>query len=248
VEESLRLAYLAAMDIPVWLLRGEEAVALDAESAPGGSAAPRARPPVHAAAGEAAPRLARELLDDRAGAPPAAPVPSAPSARATGRERAARERAGDRLPDFLLVSAGRFLFVDEAGTAVDDRRATELVAAIAFALGGERVAARPLRFDWSALGALGDRAQARDVLVGRLTKLLESATVDELVLMGAGPAAVLLDWDAERFAGRGARVQRIAGLEPGVLVTVSCAQMLEDPVQKRVAWEELLRARSPHGT
>jgi hypothetical protein len=56
----------------------------------------------------------------------------------------------------------------------------------------------------------------------------------------------LLGWDEAHFAGRSPRVQRVAGLEPGVLVTVSCAQMLADPAQKRVAWDELCGALSRH--
>jgi hypothetical protein len=41
-------------------------------------------------------------------------------------------------------------------------------------------------------------------------------------------------------------VQRVPGLEPGVLVTLSCARMLAEPGLKREAWQELSSARARH--
>jgi hypothetical protein len=108
------------------------------------------------------------------------------------------------------------------------------------------VAPRVQRFDLQALGALADRAAARDVLLGRLTKLGESQTLEHVVLLGPRPAALLLGWDEARFAERIARVQRVPGLEPGVLVTLSCAQMLADPGLKGSVWQELCTARARH--
>jgi hypothetical protein len=238
MEEGLRLAYLAAMDIPVWLLRGSEPAPVFAEE----QSLPEEPPPrERTAAVPAAARLARELLG-------ADSTPRGAVTRATPPERpgAAPRPAAEPQPSLLLVEAGRFLFIEATGDAGGDRRAVELIGALALALGGEPVAPRVQRLDLQALGALADRAQARDVLLGRLTKLGESQTFEHVVLLGQRPAAVLLGWDESRFAERIARVQRVPGLEPGVLVTLSCAQMLADTGLKRGVWQELSAARARH--
>lgn len=242
MEEGLRLAYLAAMDIPVWLLRGSEPVALPGEEPAPPAQLPPAREragPAPSGAGPA--RLARELLGEDS-----APRGAVPRAAPPERAGAAARPAAAPQPSLLLVEAGRLLFIEQAGDAGGDRRAVELIGAIALALAGERVAPRVQRFDLQALGALADRAAARDVLLGRLTKLGESQTLEHVVLLGQRPAALLLGWDETRFAERIARVQRVPGLEPGVLVTLSCAQMLADPVLKGAVWQELCAARARH--
>ena len=246
MEEGLRLAYLAAMDIPVWLLRGSEPVPVSGEEQPLPEEQPPAREraaPVAADTGPA--RLARDLLGADS-TPRGAVTRAAPPERAGATPRAAPRPAAEPQPSLLLVEAGRFLFIEATSDAGGDRRAVELIGAIALALGGEPVAPRVQRFDLQALGALADRAQARDVLLGRLTKLGESQTFEHVVLLGQRPAAVLLGWDETRFAGRIARVQRVPGLEPGVLVTLSCAQMLADAGRKREVWQELSAARARH--
>lgn len=246
MEEGLRLAYLAAMDIPVWLLRGSEPAPVSGEEQPLPEAQPSAREraaPVAADTGPA--RLARDLLGADS-TPRGAVMRASPPERAGATPRAASRPAAEPQPSLLLVEAGRFLFIEASSDAGGDRRAVELIGAIALALGGETVAPRVQRFDLQALGALADRAQARDVLLGRLTKLGESQTFEHVVLLGQRPAAVLLGWDETRFAGRIARVQRVPGLEPGVLVTLSCAQMLADAGRKREVWQELSAARARH--
>ena len=245
MDEGLRLAYLAAMDTPVWLPRGPEPVPAAGEETQPGHGLPPREPPraVPAEAGPA--RIARELLGDD-GATRAAATRPGPAERAAPAPRAAARTAAAPAPCLLLVEAGRFLFIEQANEPGADRRAVELIGAIAFALGGEPVAARVQRFDLGALGALADRAGARDVLLGRLARLGESQGFEHVVLLGQRPAALLLGWDETRFAERVARVQRVAGLEPGVLVTCSAAGMLADPASKRDAWQELSAARSRH--
>jgi hypothetical protein len=243
MEEGLRLAYLAAMDIPVWLLRGSEPAPVSGEEQP----LPEEQPPPRerTAPVAVAARLARDLLGADS-TPRGAATRTAPPERAGATPRAAPRPAAEPQPSLLLVEAGRFLFIEASSDAGGDRRAAELIGALALALGGEPVAPRVQRFDLQALGALADRAQARDVLLGRLTKLGESQTFEHVVLLGQRPAAVLLGWDETRFAERIARVQRVPGLEPGVLVTLSCAQMLADAGRKREVWQELSAARARH--
>ncbi len=245
MDEGLRLAYLAAMDTPVWLLRGPEPVPVAGEETPPGAGLPPREPPRPAPTEAAPARIARELLGDdgptRAGA-----TRPGPAERAAAAPPATARTAAAPAPSLLLVEAGRFLFIGQADEAGADRRAVELIGAIAFALGGEPAAPRVQRLDLGALGALADRAGARDVLLGRLTRLGESQGFEHVVLLGQSPAALLLGWDETRFAERVARVQRVAGLEPGVLVTRSAAEMLADPATKRGAWQELSAARSRH--
>ena len=238
MDEGLRLAYLAAMDVPVWLLRGSEP--LPVEEPPEAVAREMRAPPVPVTAPPG--RSALELLGADAApvARAARPAQERPAPRAPARPAAAEA------PSLLLVTAGRLLFIDEALDATADRRATELIGSIALALGGARVAARAQRLDLQALGAAADRAGARDMLLGRLTKLAESESFEHLVLLGQRAAALLLGWDQAHFADRVARVHRVPGLEPGILVTVSCAQMLAEPALKRVAWQELGAARARH--
>lgn len=243
MEESLRLAYLAAMDIPVWLLRGSEVAASAPAPVPEAAPSVQGLPPPAAPAAEApAARFARDLLG--ADEPRGAAAVARATARGKPAARVPERPAADVPPSLLLVSAGRFLFIDQASDAAADRRTVELLGALALALGGERVTPRAQGFDLQALGAAGDRARARDVLLGRLAKLSETESFEHLVLLGPGPAGLLLGWDAARYAGRVPHVHRVPGLEPGVLVTVSSAQMFADPAQKRVAWEELGAARS----
>jgi hypothetical protein len=171
---------------------------------------------------------------------------AAASERAGAPARTAPRVAAPPQPSLLLVEARRYLFIEASSEQGGDRRVVELIGALALALGGEPVAPRVQRLDLQSLGALADRAQARDVLLGRLARLGESQTVEHVVLLGERPAAVLLGWDEARFAGRIARVQRVPGLEPGVLVTLSCAQMLADAGLKRAVWQELCAARARH--
>ena len=219
MEEGLRLAYLAAMDVPVWLLRGSEAVPVFDEEPP-----PAREQAVPVAPDTGPARLARDLLGEDSG-PRAGVTRTATPERTGAPARSAPRVAAQPTPSLLLVEAGRYLFIEASS---------------------EPVVPRAQRFDLQALGALADRAQARDVLLGRLARLGESQTVEHVVLLGERPAAVLLGWDEARFAGRIARVQRVPGLEPGVLVTLSCAQMLAEPELKRTVWQELCAARARH--
>ena len=89
MEESLRLAYLAAMDIPVWLLRAADPLQVEFE--PTHSAPVRAEPletvaPVRA-------HRARDLLGD-----------SAPLRPAASRAAASRERPVAQTPAVALAS------------------------------------------------------------------------------------------------------------------------------------------------
>ncbi|HMV72392.1 MAG TPA: hypothetical protein PKZ77_06745 [Pseudomonadales bacterium] len=244
MDESLRLAYLAAMEIPVWVLRG----AVEAECAEEAEAAPAFVPPVTVSApagfGLAPGRLAQELLgpdsQDR-------PVTGGVAAAARTRGKASSATVAGPIPALLLVMAGRHLFIDEAGDAQRDARVAALAAAIAFALNGERVAASMQRFDPVASGVAPDRAGARDVLLGWLTKLTESMDPGHLILLGPAAAGLLLGWDERAYAQRVPLVQRVVGLQVGALVTLAADSMLGTPELKRDAWRELCAARAAHG-
>lgn len=260
MDEALRLAYLAAMDIPVWVPRGTDGVKAGAQSRaqevePAGFAGAPAPPilpePVTTArAPDAAPgRLARELLGPDPAHGPAV-VRSASAATVAPQVPAGEPLASGvtRVPVLLLVMAGRHLFIDEAGDPGRDARVAALATAIAFALSGERVAASMQRFDPLASGLASDHAGARDLLLGRLAKLTEGADVEHVVLLGAVAAGVLLGWDAHAYAQRVPLAQRVAGLQCGVLVTLAADAMLRDPALKADAWRELCAARAGHGS
>lgn len=254
MNEVLRLAYLEAMGIPVWVPRvpGETAgviaevtlfTGMDAEqSGPRNLAGQHRR-------SSAAGRLADELLGD-GGVPGAAASPvmrrKTPVARRDAAPATAVAAAGSVTPTLLLVTAGRYLFIDEADDPRRDARVGALAAAIAFALDGERSAASMQRFDPVASGIAPDRARARDLLLGLLTKLTETADLEHLVVLGANAATALLGWDGQTYLQRRPQVHAVDGLRIGALVTLAADTLLEDPALKAAVWSELSAARGGH--
>lgn len=246
MDEALRLAYLAAMEIPVWVLRGaaevEVAEAVEAEAEP--AFAPPVTASVPAGFGLAPGRLAQELLGPDG---QHRSVPGAGAATPRVRGKVSPATPAEPVPALLLVVAGRHLFIDQAGDAQRDARVAALAAAIGFALSGERVAASMQRFDPVASGVAPDRAGARDVLLGWLIKLTESMDPEHLILLGPAAAGLLLGWDERTYAQRVPLVQRVVGLQLGALVTLAADSMLGTPELKRDAWRELCAARAAHG-
>jgi hypothetical protein len=247
MDEGLRLAYLAAMDIPVWLLRGsapaeasDEVATAPALTRPEAAAEMAAAPAV-----VAAPAVKRQLASDLLGDLGAR---GSRSNRVETRVQppvrvvAPRPAPTDAVA-LLLFSAGSLLFIDAAATPDSDRRAGELLGAIARALGSAAAAAQAQLFEWPPAGAALGQASPREALIGRIAKLRESAPLQHIVVMGEGPAGLLLGWDAERFAARAAGPQQLPDVRENLIVTLSCAAMLADPLLKRRVWADLAPVR-----
>lgn len=243
MDEALRLAYLAAMEIPVWVLRGatetEELPEFPEKSVDGISTLtqPLGRP------AESAPRrLFDELLGVSA---PQAPAARRAAAGVTSSGEASAARSGSvadgRIPALLLVSAGQYLIITETGDEGRDRRAATLASAMAFALGGEHPAASMLRFDPEGSAMLG-RGAARDMLLGRLARLAESPGYRRVIVLGPVAAHALLGWNEVAYAQRTRTPQRLAGLDADLLVTLAADALLHDPAAKAEAWRELWAA------
>lgn len=232
MEESLRLAYLAAMDIPVWLLRAADPHPVELEPAHP-APAPAPAESLETVAPARAHR-ARDLLGD------SAPVRPAASRAAASRERAvAQAPAVAQACALLLVPTGYTLFIDQAPPQGRERRVLDLLAALAIAIGGEQVAAQSYPFAWPPQGVSYDPAQARDAVCGMLVKLRESTRFDQVIVMGERAAALLLGWDGAQYRAREPRSQRIIGIDVPLLVTHSAAELLENPLLKRVVWSEI---------
>lgn len=253
MNEALRLAYLEAMGIPVWVPRvpGETPAVIAEVTLFTGMDAERAGPrnlPAQQRRSSAAGRLVDELLGD-GGVPGAAASPVMQRKIPAARDAAAATAvvaAGTVVPTLLLVTAGRYLFIDEAGDPRRDARVGALAAAIAFALDGERPAASMQRFDPVASGLAPDRARARDLLLGLLTKLTETTDFAHLIVLGATAATALLGWDGQTYLQRRPQVHAVDGLRIGALVTLAADTLLEDSALKAAAWSELSAARGRH--
>ena len=221
MEENLRLAYLAAMDIPVWLLRGAGEHLTVAEPA---------APAVAIASTRTIARNAMNVLGETK------PVRAAPVVTARAPRAAATDRVAMKLTFF---TAGAFLFVDETVPSSLQRSCADLLGAIAFALGGVRANAELHPFDWPPPGTSVDKAQFRDGVMGRLAKLNQTGEFQRVILMGTEPASLMLDWSASQFGARRAEPQQIAGIAVPVFVTRSSAELLADAKLKREAWRDL---------
>ncbi len=128
------------------------------------------------------------------------------------------------------------LFIDQAPPQGSERRVLELIAALAIAIGGERVAPQPYPFAWPPRGVAYDPAQARDAVLGLMAKLRESTRFEQVIVMGEQAAALLLGWNGEQYRARESRSQRVPGIDAPLLVTHSAA---------RVAGESLAQACEP---
>lgn len=146
----------------------------------------------------------------------------------------------------LLVPAGYTLFIDQAPPQGRRGRGfEELIAALAFAIGGGRVAPQPYPFAWPPRGVAYDRAQARDAVLGLMAKLRESRRFEAGDRDGrAGRRAVArLEWRAVPRA-RVAIAARPPRIDAPLLVTHSAAGLLENPLLKRASWADIQAGRS----
>lgn len=242
MDEALRLAYLAAMEIPVWVLRDMDDPGLTAEAAVEAAAKP---PPAADAARQAVGRQLQELPATPAGS--SAGGKQAAMTAAAPRKEPAGAAAGPPVAPLLLVMAGRFLFMAEAGSREHDARVATLSSAIGFALGGESGAATMQRFDPALTGMDVDRGVARDMLRGLLGRLTGSASHEHLVVLGPTAAASLLGWSDADYTRRKPTAYRVDGLDVDVLVTLDANSLLQDPAAKASAWHELSTALGGHG-
>ena len=238
MDEALRRAYLAAMDIPVWIPRSEPDPF--AETVPVRPAQQLARseqaPPVTAPApvqdGPVAatrPGRGQAMLGEKPAEAPRRAVQPAASATA------------DRLSfSFGFVRYGSTLLIDEGALS---QRGEELARAICFAVERTKRPAESQDFSWPPRGAPFVAAEARDALLARIDKF-GGDTLARVLLLGEAPASVLMGWDAAHWAGRTAGVHRMEGLGCAVVLLPGLAAMLADPDAKRVAWQHL-RAAGP---
>ena len=238
MDEALRRAYLAAMDIPVWIPRSEPDPF--AETVPVRPAQQLARseqaPPVTAPApvqdGPVAatrPGRGQAMLGEKPAEAPRRAVQAAASATA------------DRLSfSFGFVRYGSTLLIDEGALS---QRGEELARAICFAVERTKRPAESQDFSWPPRGAPFVAAEARDAMLARIDKF-GGDTLARVLLLGEAPASVLMGWDAAHWAGRTAGVHRMEGLGCAVVLLPGLAAMLADPDAKRVAWQHL-RAAGP---
>ena len=245
MDEALRRAYLAAMDIPLWIPRGEaEPVLVEAsvDERVIARAAPEAAPSgeritLAAAAGHAS---ANSVESRRPGRGQAllggAELPGRPAAAAPRDTPAARPAAATA-PGFSLgfARSGATLLIDEHPLG---RAGAELAGAIAFVLERRRQPVESQDFSWPPRGAPLVAAEARDAVMARVDKF-GGAGLKRLVLMGEGAACLLLGWDAQQWAARAPGLQRIEGLDCVVSLLPGSATMLQSPDAKRLAWQNL---------
>jgi hypothetical protein len=251
MDEALRRAYLAAMEIPVWIPRDAEdpweCAPVAAAGAPDAARPATAGPALRqaAAAGPAAERAvpgatrARAILDElgegarpaRAARPGTPRAPQAPAPPAV---------AGEERFTLLFAHAGGTVFIDDSAGERPTRRHAELLSALVFVLERENLQPGLLPFHWPTQAGRA-AGQARDAVLGRIAKLAEGMALRRVVLMGERPPRLLLGEDAPE---QGARVHRLERPACAVLAIPSLARMLDDPDAKRIAWQTL---RLPHG-
>lgn len=218
MEEVLRRAYLAAMDIPVWLPRG----AAEPLPEPQLPVLPREAPREEQAGLRAAKTPARAPV-----APPRRPASAASPARAAA-------GPAERL---LLgfASAGRTLFIEDLAEPRSPRAAAELLASLAFVIEGRRLSPALQEFAWPPPGVPFLAGEARDAVRGRIDRVAAEG-LDRLVLLGPAPARVLLHWDAPAWLSRAPGPCRLEGLGCPVLCLPTVAAMLREAAAKREAW------------
>jgi hypothetical protein len=236
MDEALRRAYLAAMDIPVWIPRSEPDPF--AETVPS--------------------RPAQQLLRSEQAQPVSSPAQDTPAqATRPGRgqamlaekpaeapRRAAQATApatADRLSfSFGFVRYGSTLLIDEGALV---QRGEDLARAICFAVERTKCPTESQDFSWPPRGAPFVAAEARDAMLARIDKF-GGDTLARVLLLGEAPASVLMGWDAAQWASRAVGVHRMEGLGCAVVLLPGLGAMLSNPDAKRVAWQHL-RAAGP---
>lgn len=221
MEEALRRAYLAAMDIPVWLPRG----AGEPLPEPQVPARPREAPREEPAGLRTAKTPARAPV-----VPPRRPEPAASPARAAA-------GPAERLV-LGFASAGRTLFIEDLAEPRPPRAAAELLASLAFVIEGRRLSPALQEFAWPPSGVPFLAGEARDAVRGRIDRVAVEG-LDRLVLLGPAPARVLLGWDAPAWLARAPGPCRLEGLGCPVLCLPTLTGMLREGAAKREAWQTL---------
>jgi hypothetical protein len=236
MDEALRRAYLAAMDIPVWIPRSEpdpfaETVPLRpaqqllrSEQAPPVSApAPAQDGPLQAAR----PGRGQAMLGEKPAETPRRAVQPAASA------------TDDRLSfSFGFVCYGSTLLIDEGALS---QRGEELARAICFAVERTKRPVESQDFSWPPRGAPFVAAEARDAMLARIDKF-GGDTLARVLLLGEAPASVLMGWDAAQWAGRTVGSHHIEGIGCAAVLLPGLVAMLSNPDAKRVAWQHLRTA------
>lgn len=227
MEENLRLACLAAMDIPVWLSRSAP------ERVPADVASAQERAPAESAAPGALGKLIAAVA-----------TPIAIVRQSTARLALPIESRQEAV-SLVFATAGSVLFVDEGVSREQRGLSTALLTAIAFALTRNKSPADLQDFAWPPRGVSANAEQTRDVVMGRLRKLLQERECTRIVLMGYTPTALLLGWSEKTFAARAGALENITGMEQPAGVTLSSAELLAAPLRKREAWRDLRAAVLP---
>ena len=236
MDEALRRAYLAAMDIPVWIPRSEPDPF--AETVP-------VRPAQQLARGEQAPPVSAPAHDG----PVAATRPGRGQAMLGEKPAEAPRRAvqpaasatADRLSfSFGFVRYGSTLLIDEGALS---QRGEELARAICFAVERTKRPVESQDFSWPPRGAPFVAAEARDAMLARIDKF-GGDTLARVLLLGEAPASVLMGWDAAQWAGRTVGSHHIEGIGCAAVLLPGLGAMLADPDAKRVAWQHLRAAGS----
>ena len=223
MEEGIRRGYLLAMGIQVWVPRQKSSGAANVADVQ------KDLPPTE--------RFGlRHILDSNVSRD------AAPRPRALNSPESQAAVAGSVAGSFLFSVVGSCLFVDRNPPSRDADACSDLLAALAFVLERRRAEVRTEILDWPPAGVSSDRARMRDALTARIHKLAQMHDVRRIVLMGSVATALLLDWSDEQFSSRSRTAQRIAGIDLPVLVTVGATQLLQDPLSKREAWQDLRHA------
>lgn len=228
MDEALRRAYLAAMEIPVWIPRGER----DVLAGEGVTPAPpdRQSPAVVAEA----PRSPGPVMRPRAPAPSSsAPRVRTPDAAAP--VASAPRSAGASALVFGFVRCGATLLVDASGLSP---RSIDLARAVCFAVQRQKLPFETQDFVWPPRGAPMVAAEARDALLARIDKF-GGEGLQRLLLLGEAPASLLLGWDPGQWSGRPLAAQRVEGLGSEVLLLPSLEEMLGSVDAKRLGWAHL---------
>lgn len=241
MDEALRRAYLAAMDIPVWIPRGAEDPVVVAEVAPAPAARQVAREqPSRPPAGGVREQPARSgrgqaLLDEK------------PSVSGTSPHRAqppAAPGSGERFSfTFGFVRFGNTLLIDERQLAP---RGEELARAICFAVEQSKSPPASQDFTWPPRGAPFVAAEARDAMLARIDKF-GGGTLQRILLLGASPVSVLMGWDTAQWTARTHGVHHIDGLDCAIFLLPGLSAMLADADAKRLAWQHLRDSGTGNG-
>lgn len=235
MDEGMRRAYLAAMDIPVWVLRTR---GRDASVSPSEPLARSAERETDVQPG-ARQRRARDLLGE-VSLPGAAqdrlPSPDPASARVS-------VPAAQQAVSLVLAVVPGVLFVGDAAESPPPAKLGPLLRDLALVLTGRRERPAMHGFSWPPAGVAFDEEQARDAVLARMGKLRESDPFDRVVLMGARAASLLSPEGGETLDLRAPSPGAQPPFVSKTLRICSAARLLDDPAAKRETWRAIAAAR-----